>query len=120
MNKPFPAFELDGGVPFGDPGQASPVEIGNRVSPPVLVRAPDPPFTAEARAAHCQGKVDLLIVVGADGTVQYVAVLKPLGLGLDDLAARTARGWKFKPAMRDGAPVAAKLTVEVSFRQWGR
>jgi TonB family protein len=57
-----------------------------------------------------------MIVVGADGSVPEAVVLQPLGLGLDESALRTVRGWKFKPATRDGKPIPVRLVMEVSFK----
>jgi TonB family protein len=117
-NKPLPAqpWDLDLILP-SNTGQDAPLEVGKGVSAPVPRKAPDPEFTPEARAAKLgRGIVDLLIVVGVDGTVHDVVVLKPLGLGLDDAAARRVRNWTFKPAMRHGVPFPAKVVVEVSFK----
>lgn len=116
-NKPPPAppWDLSLILP-GKEVEGAPAEVGNDVSAPVALKSPDPEYTPEARAVKCNGIVDLLIVVGPDGQVRYVAVVKPLGLGLDDVAARTIRGWTFKPAMRNGVPVAAKVGVQVSFK----
>jgi outer membrane biosynthesis protein TonB len=48
--------------------------------------------------------------------VPEAAVVQPLGLGLDESALCTVRGWKFKPATRDGKPVPVRLLMEVSFK----
>jgi TonB family protein len=42
--------------------------------------------------------------------------VKPLGLGLDEKAIEAVHTWKFKPASRNGSPVAVRMSVEVSFR----
>jgi len=38
-------------------------------------------------------------------------------MGLDERAVEAARRWKFKPATKDGKPVAAKVTLEIEFHQ---
>jgi len=38
-------------------------------------------------------------------------------MGLDEGAVEVARRWKFKPATKDGKPVAAKVTLELEFHQ---
>jgi protein TonB len=39
-----------------------------------------------------------------------------LGYGLDKEAEKAVKNWRFKPAMLNGKPVAAKVQVEVNFR----
>lgn len=56
------------------------------------------------------------IVVDANGIPQDIRVTRPLGMGLDEKAMEAVRQWRFKPAMKDGAPVAVAINVEISFR----
>jgi protein TonB len=90
--------------------------VGGGVSEPVPIYDPDPPYSEQARKAKYQGTVVLMIVVDAQGNVRDVQVVKPLGLGLDEEAVKTVKTWKFKPAQRNGVPVAVRLDVEVTFR----
>jgi len=89
---------------------------GGGVSAPVPIYSPEPAYSEQARQAKFQGKVTLWIVVGPDGTVRSVRVTKPLGMGLDEEAAKTVRSWRFKPGLRQGVPVPVEVQVEVSFR----
>lgn len=66
--------------------------------------------------AHYSGTVVLWLVVNSQGDIEQASVAKPLGLGLDQNALRTAWTWKFKPATRAGSPVPVRVTVEVAFR----
>jgi TonB family protein len=78
-----------------------------------------PNYTAEAIAASLQGKALLELIVGTTGTVEKLRVLKSVAvrrpLGLDEEAMRAARQWTFTPATYGGAPVRARLTLEMSF-----
>ena len=47
---------------------------------------------------------------------QSVHVARALGMGLDEKAMEAVRQFKFKPALREGKPVACYATVEVNFR----
>lgn len=76
---------------------------------------PNPAFSEEARVAKYQGIMTLSVVVEPSGTAGEVAIVTPLGLGLDEKAVEQVRLWKFKPAAKDGEPVAVKIMVEVSF-----
>jgi TonB family protein len=90
--------------------------VGGNVSAPVPIYQPMPAYSEEARKAKFSGTVVIWIVVDAQGNVQNVRVVKPLGLGLDEKAAEAVRTWRFKPGMRNGAPVAVQMSVEVLFR----
>jgi TonB family protein len=86
---------------------------------PVILRATEPEYTADALRAHVEGDVQLEAVVLRDGTVGYVRVTKSLDKtrGLDDEAIRCARRWTFQPA-RDAQDRAMAMPVSlvVQFR----
>ena len=60
--------------------------VGNGVSQPRVIFKADPEYTDEARAKQLSGTVTLAVVVGADGIVHDLRVVKPLGNGLDEKA----------------------------------
>ena len=92
--------------------------VGNGVSAPIPIDKPQPPYTQVARAAKLQGTVVLWSIIGPDGAVKDVSVVKPLDPGLDQNAVNTIKTWKFKPAVKDGKPVSCRVMVEVSFRMF--
>jgi protein TonB len=54
--------------------------------------------------------------VGRDGTVADARVERSSGSrDLDREALRAVRGWRFRPALRDGVPVPAAVLVPVRF-----
>jgi TonB family protein len=83
---------------------------------PELLTKNEPEYTEDARRAKLQGTVELMIVVGADGRVSSVEVVRGLGLGLDEKAVEAVKAWRFRPAMSDGKPVASSASVAVTFR----
>jgi len=87
------------------------------VTLPSCAYCPDPQYTDEAREAKLQGTVTLQVLVAADGRASQIRIVKGIGLGLDERAVQTIRGWKFVPA-HDGArrAVPAWVTVEAIFR----
>jgi TonB family protein len=90
--------------------------VGGAVSAPSLVWKQEPEYSEEARQAKYQGTVMLGVVIGPDGNAGTLQLMKSLGFGLDEKAADAVLQWKFKPAVRDGQPVAVRATVEVNFR----
>ncbi len=86
------------------------------VTRPVPIYQVEPEYSEEARKARFQGKVVLSIVIDENGIPTNFKILEPLGLGLDEKAVVAVRQWRFKPAMRNGKPVAVQARVDVSFR----
>lgn len=85
-------------------------------TPPTPLKTPDPYYTEEARRAKYQGTVMVATTVGTDGKTHDVHAGHNLGYGLDKEAEKAVKNWRFKPAMLNGKPVAAKVQVEVNFR----
>lgn len=86
------------------------------VSNPVPIVTPEAEFSDEARRAKYQGVCMIAIIVDAHGYPQNPRVVRSLGMGLDEKALESVRRYRFKPAMKDGRPVPAMITVEVDFR----
>jgi TonB family protein len=93
-----------------------PVWAGPGITQPQPVRRVDARYSPQALSAHIQGTVVLEIVVDASGSPRDIAVISPVGFGLDEEAQRAVGQWKFKPATRDGVPVPVYTDVEVDFR----
>lgn len=77
---------------------------------------PDPEYSKEGRQRGAQGDVQLSIVIGVDGSVTDAVIEKPLGFGLDELALKAVRQWRFVPATLQGQPVSARVKVRIAFR----
>lgn len=90
--------------------------VGGGISPPVPLYKVEPEYSEEARKAKFQGTVILSIVVDERGLPGSFKVVRPLGLGLDEKAIEAVQKWRFRPAYKDGKPVAVMATVEVNFR----
>lgn len=64
-----------------------------------------------------QGRVVVNVLVGTDGNVRDVFLVKRVHPSLDKEAVRVVKLMKgFKPALKDGSPVEAWLTVPIPFR----
>jgi TonB family protein len=89
--------------------------VGTGVSAPRVLEDPSPEYSEEARKAKYQGTVVLWLIVDSNGKPRDVKVARSLGMGLDQKAIEAVRLWKFRPAMKDGTPVAVQINVEVNF-----
>jgi TonB family protein len=89
--------------------------VGNGVSMPRAIYAPEPEFSEEARIKKFQGEVTLLVTIGADGRPRNLTVVRSLGMGLDQKALDAVRTWRFDPAKKDGRPVAVQMNIIVNF-----
>jgi TonB family protein len=56
------------------------------------------------------------LVIGKDGVPRNIRVLTPLGFGLDEQAIAAVGLWRFKPALKEGLPVAVSANISVSFK----
>jgi periplasmic protein TonB len=92
-----------------------PYTWGNGVSMPRAIYSPEPEFSDEARKSKYQGEVILTAVIGADGRPRNLAVVRSLGMGLDEKALETVRTWRFEPGKMDGRPVAVRMNIIVNF-----
>ena len=67
-----------------------------------------------AREAGVDGVVLVQALVGKDGHVKDVKVVKPIPM-LNDAAVAAVRQWVFKPALSNNKPVAVWVSVPVRF-----
>jgi hypothetical protein len=83
------------------------------VSPPVAIEQRMPSMTTElqqvAKTIKTRGMMDILI--DESGRVVDATVRQSMNPTIDALVVRTARSWKYRPAMKDGASVRYVKTL---------
>jgi TonB family protein len=102
--------------PASPDGSQTAYRIGSDVSAPRLLYKVEPDYTAEAHAAHLEGRVVLSVVVSAEGLATDIKVVESLDKGLDGKAIEAVRKWKFEPGLKNGQPVPVMATIEIHFR----
>jgi len=95
------------------PARAQPPK--GEVTPPVVLSHADAIYPASAVPAGEHRDVVLAVTVDADGNVSKVEVLESGGPALDEAATTAVRQWKFRPATRDGRPIASRIRVPFHF-----
>jgi TonB family protein len=83
---------------------------------PVCIHCPSAAYTLQASARRVNGVVVLVAIVGTDGRLKDITVLKSLREGLTEQAIKTVEKWELKPAIGpDGKPAAVREAIRVSF-----
>lgn len=103
-----------GGGSAGEPPVAPPIRMSAGVQPPRKLHQVDPIYPELARAAHVEGRVVLDCVIGVDGHVTDVRVVRGVPL-LNESAVNAVEQWIYVPTLLSGRPVAVILTVTVEF-----
>lgn len=104
-------------------GAAGPVRGGATTGPrhdAAYLSNPPPPYPAAARRRNAQGRVLVYAVVAPNGACARAEIRQSSGHPiLDEAALQAVRAWRFVPATRDGAPVAAGVEIPIVFRLEG-
>ncbi len=122
-----PGFGSDpGAIPLHIDGPPSPPPPPAPKTPPMVristgMQAPQkivdvkPVYPALAKAAHVEGIVILDAVLGTDGRVDQVRVLRSVAL-LDQAAIDAVRQWRYTPTRLNGEPVRVLMTITMNFK----
>jgi TonB family protein len=86
--------------------------------PPVKLEGPAPVYPEAARVAGVRGTVMVHLLIGRDGRVKSVKVIRSVA-GLDEAATQAVSRWVFKPALSNNKPVAVWIEVSVPFPPTG-
>lgn len=100
-----PALDSDGG------GASGAVDRAAR-----LLKAIDPTSNEYAQANGIAGRALYRVVVETNGKPGRIAIMRPIGFGLDEKAIAAIETATFVPAMKAGQPVAETLDMAVMFR----
>ena len=91
-----------------------PLRPGGVIKYPAKVHHVPPVYPRIAQDARVSGVVILEAIIGVDGRVQDLRVLRSKPL-LDQAAIDAVRQWRFTPTLLNGVPVPVILTVTVNF-----
>ena len=102
-------------VPPPPPAPVVPVRIGGQIKTPALMHRVEPVYSEVAAAAHLVGTVILEAVVGTDGRVESVKVLRARHALLDNAAVAALKQWRYTPLVLNGITAPFILTVTFTF-----
>jgi TonB family protein len=91
-----------------------PVRIGGQIQAPALIHRVEPIYPLLAQMSKIDGVVILEAIVGEDGHVRSVKMLRGQPL-LVKAAIDSVEQWHYEPLRLDGTPAAFELTVSLWF-----
>ena len=101
-------------APGPPPTAAEMIRVGGEVQAARCMACPPPSYPALARMAGVSGVVVLAAVIGRDGRVEALHVVRGPAL-LAGAALKTVRRWRYRPTELNGKPVSVKTAIRVAF-----
>ncbi len=83
---------------------------------PTAIRKVDPAYPLQLMRENVEGTVIVYAVIHADGSVGAVRILRGIDDRIDPFASQAISQWQFRPATKNGAPVAVEATFLIPFR----
>jgi periplasmic protein TonB len=82
---------------------------------PEPVKTPPPSYPASLKGSGHAGIVAVKMTIDEEGNVASAVATKSNHVAFEPPAVEAALTWKFKPATKDGKPVAVQLVIPVRF-----
>ncbi len=89
--------------------------VGTEITAPRRIVTVEPIYPEIARRAHKEGAVVLSLIIGPEGKVDSIEVLRGLPLGLTEAAVTAAQQWIFEPSTYNGRPTSVQYILTVRF-----
>ena len=90
------------------------IRVGGNVQAANLINGPKPNYPPLAKQARISGTVELSAIIGKDGRVQDLKVIKGHPL-LVQSALDAVKNWVYRPTLLNGEPVEVSTTIDVNF-----
>jgi TonB family protein len=91
------------------------IHVESRIMSSQKISGDNPVYPQEARAKKIQGAVVLTAVIGKDGTIENLRVVKTPDPSLAESAIKAVRTWRYRPYLLNGDPVEVETTVNVVY-----
>lgn len=109
----LPALLLE--MPSPAPAPREPAQQRSKFDAAQLIARNNPVYPKVAQALGLSGSVELHFIIGADGYVRGMTVVKGNPL-LARAAVEAVRTWRYQPARRDGVPVETESSTVFAFK----
>jgi protein TonB len=91
------------------------IRVGGIVSAARLIYQPKPEYPQLARITRTEGAVEFEAVIGKDGTIEELKVLRGHPL-LVKAALDAVRQWRYQPTLLNGEPIEVVTEITVNFK----
>ena len=88
---------------------------GGDITPPRVVKQTRPKYPQDAFDQKIEGEVVIEVMIDTKGRVTNTRVIKSVP-GLDKAAVDSLKKWRFRPALKNGIPIAFRAHLPVSFK----
>ncbi len=96
------------------PQVSEPLQLSEESARTAAVRVVDATYPNEARSQKLRGTVVLQVLIGRDGSVQDVKIVKGYFL-LGRAAAAALKQWRFRPYIFNGQPISVRTQITMNF-----
>ena len=97
------------------PAQPTRIRVGGIVSAARLIYQPKPEYPQLAKITRTEGPVEFEAIIGKDGTIQELRVLRGHPL-LVKAALEAVRQWRYQPTLLNGEPIEVVTEITVNFK----
>jgi len=87
-----------------------------KATPPKPLFTPGPNYAGKIGHALVRGLDKIGATIDEHGNVASLAVIDPIGLGVDESAVEAIQRWKFEPGHLNSKPVAINMILEMSYK----
>lgn len=91
------------------------VSLSTVETAPVPVYQARPRYSPTLIENHASGVVSARLLVDTDGSVRRLEIVEDIGFDSREIATEALRQFRFRPALRDGQPVAVWILYKIRF-----
>ena len=86
------------------------------VAPPIAITQVIPPVPSELIFELRNQRGVLALTIATDGHVEAATMVQPFRGPYDQIVLTAAKNWRYKPAMKDAAPVRYAMTIALTYK----
>ena len=93
---------------------APPPARTNVIVPPKVIQQRLPPWMPDPNSRTTEFRGAIRVQISAEGKVTSAEMVESVHPAYDQMLLRSARGWSYQPARKDGVPIPMEKTIEVT------